>query len=282
MNETPERFSTISDLWNHCSDIRQWSTEDWVSPADLVTKPVINELQTTYAGKTKILTEWSFSQLCSLARISKELQERLQDYSYRIVEAIGVIGVPESPRHLNATERRELFAGLQTSFSDLERVWVVANLDDAALAEALCGDGAPSVVQLHGGESAERCRSLRKRHPEVRWWKAMRIREPADLEQLAAYEDCVDALLLDAWSPEQLGGTGHRLNLDWLQTLQNLRPSSLPWWLAGGISAEWIPDLLERVQPDGLDASSRLEISPGLKDLQKVQALVDAIGSNQG
>ena len=198
------------------------------------------------------------------------------------VEAIGVIGVPESPRHLNATERRELFAGLQTSFPDLERVWVVANLDDAALAEALCGDGAPSVVQLHGGESAERCRSLRQRHPEVRWWKAMRIREPADLEQLASYEDCVDALLLDAWSPEQLGGTGHRLNLDWLQTLQNLRPSSLPWWLAGGISAEWIPDLLERVQPDGLDASSRLEISPGLKDLQKVQALVDAIASNQG
>ena len=51
----------------------------------------------------------------------------------------------------------------------------------------------------------------------------------------------------------------------------------LPWWLAGGISAEWIPELLDRVTPDGLDASSRLEVRPGWKDLEKVNALLTAV-----
>jgi phosphoribosylanthranilate isomerase len=63
------------------------------------------------------------------------------------------------------------------------------------------------------------------------------------------------------------------LPLDWLAETD----LPLPWWLAGGISAEWIPELMERVQPDGLDASSRLEVRPGWKDLSKVQALLNAV-----
>ena len=51
-------------------------------------------------------------------------------------------------------------------------VWVVAEPDDASLAEALAGEGAPSVVQLHGEESPERCSSLKQRYPHVQWWKA--------------------------------------------------------------------------------------------------------------
>jgi phosphoribosylanthranilate isomerase len=51
----------------------------------------------------------------------------------------------------------------------------------------------------------------------------------------------------------------------------------LPWWLAGGISAEWVPELLNRVHPHGLDASSRLETAPGRKDLSRVEALVKVV-----
>ena len=55
--------------------------------------------------------------------------------------------------------------------------------------------------------------------------------------------------------------------------------SCVPWWLAGGVSAEWVPELLSRVTPQGLDASSRLEERPGWKNLDKVQALVEAVRS---
>jgi len=197
------------------------------------------------------------------------------------VDAIGVIGVPGSPRHLEAPARHKLFAALQQQHPDVQRVWVVADLNDGTLESALNEAGHPTVVQLHGSETPERCRQLRERHRQLRWWKALRIREPADLQQLGRYAETVDALLLDAWSPEQLGGTGHRLNLDWLSTLQGQLPPSMPWWLAGGISAEWVPELLGRVHPYGLDASSRLETAPGVKDLGRVQALLDALGRNQ-
>ena len=190
--------------------------------------------------------------------------------------AIGVIGVESSPRFVPDKRRRELFSHLERQHPQVARVWVVADLDDEALDAALSGPGAPSVVQLHGGEDAERCATLRRRHPQTRWWKALRVRGPQDLASINAYERAVDALLLDAWSPDQLGGTGHRLNLSWLEHLDRECPTGLPWWLAGGISAEWIPELLGTVHPYGLDASSRLETAPGVKDLTKVRDLIDA------
>ena len=189
------------------------------------------------------------------------------------VDAIGVIGVADTPRFVEATARRNLFKALASAAADVQRVWVVAEPDDASLDEALAGEGAPNVVQLHGEESPERCRSLKQHYPQVQWWKALRLRSSADLKKLTPYVNHVDALLLDAWSPDQLGGTGHRLPLDWLAETE----LPLPWWLAGGISAEWVPELLSRVDPHGLDASSRLETAPGRKDLSRVEALVNVV-----
>ena len=192
------------------------------------------------------------------------------------VQAIGVIGVPNTPRYVEPHQRRSLFNVLEEQHPQLNRVWVVANPEDAALEEALNGAGQPSVVQLHGTESIERCQALKQRYPRQQWWKALRVREPDDLHQLQQYAPWVDALLLDAWAADQLGGTGHRLPLDWLSDTE----LAVPWWLAGGVSAEWVPELLSRVTPQGLDASSRLEERPGWKNLDKVQALVEAVRTN--
>ena len=192
------------------------------------------------------------------------------------VQAIGVIGVPNTPRYVEPHQRRSLFNVLEEQHPQLNRVWVVANPEDATLEEALNGAGQPSVVQLHGTESIERCQALKQRYPRQQWWKALRVREPDDLHQLQQYAPWVDALLLDAWAADQLGGTGHRLPLDWLSDTE----LAVPWWLAGGVSAEWVPELLSRVTPQGLDASSRLEERPGWKNLDKVKALVEAVRTN--
>ena len=189
------------------------------------------------------------------------------------VQAIGVIGVPATPRFVEPAQRRALFQLLEEQHPKLHRVWVVADPDDAALKEALKGAGQPSVVQLHGSESDERCQRLKQLYPRQQWWKALRVREPEDLKQLEQYAPYVDALLLDAWSADQLGGTGNRIPLDWIRETE----LTVPWWLAGGVSAEWVPELLSRVTPQGLDASSRLEERPGWKNLDKVQALVEAV-----
>lgn len=191
-------------------------------------------------------------------------------------DAIGVIGVAGTPRFVAEPLRREIFKALEQNANDVQRVWVVADMDDDSLDAALEGEGTPTVVQLHGGELPERCMALKRQHPQVNWWKALRLRSSQDLHSLEGYAQSVDSLLLDAWSPDQLGGTGHRLSLDGLNAVE----LPLPWWLAGGISAEWIPELLNRVNPDGLDASSRLEDFPGRKNLEKVRDLIDAVQQN--
>ena len=109
-------------------------------------------------------------------------------------------------------------------------------------------------------------------------WKALRIRAQADLEQAEAYAAVVDALLLDAWVPDQLGGTGHRIPMEWLEAF---RPR-LPWWLAGGITPERLPKALQALAaapPVGVDASSGVERAPGDKDLARVEQLVAAVAA---
>ena len=196
------------------------------------------------------------------------------------VDAIGVIGVTDTPRFVEPNQRRAIFQRLTQEHPALNRVWVVADPSDELLASALSGEGKPSVVQLHGEESPQRCAELRLLYPGTKWWKALRLRGEADLNGIDAYAADVDALLLDAWSPKQLGGTGHRLDPAWLERMETRIGRTLPWWLAGGISAEWVPTLVHQVSPFGLDASSRLEHSPGVKDLRRVKALVEAVRGN--
>lgn len=189
------------------------------------------------------------------------------------VDAVGVIGVEASPRHLEPALRPALFAAVEAERPGCLRVLVVADPGEAELSLLDPRVGGHQVVQLHGGESPERCRELRRRLPGLLWWKALRLREPADLALASAYGDVVDALLLDAWVPDQLGGTGQRLPLEWLGEFRSPRP----WWLAGGITPERVPEVLAVLQPDGLDASSGVEDAPGVKNLPRVRQLVEAL-----
>ena len=120
------------------------------------------------------------------------------------VQAIGVIGVPGTPRCVSSKKRREIYSRLESQ-SNVERVWVAADPADYELDDVLSGQGTPSVVQLHGQESEARCAELRAKHPSIRWWKALRLRDDADLEAIHRYTHQVDALLIDAWSSKQLG-----------------------------------------------------------------------------
>jgi len=192
------------------------------------------------------------------------------------VEAIGVIAVPSSPRWLEPALRQPLWAAVAAANPAALGVLVVADPGDQEL-EPLRAEAGHRVVQLHGSETAQRCRELRRvLGPSLGLWKALRIRSQADLAQAQAYGPEVDALLLDAWVPDQLGGTGHRIPVEWLQGFT----PPVPWWLAGGINAERVGSTLTALGPagpNGLDASSGVERAPGDKDLAKVAALVAAV-----
>ena len=189
------------------------------------------------------------------------------------VQALGVIGVARSPRWLAPAQRPALFAAMAAANPACLGVLVVADPSDGDLDALEPGQG-HQVLQLHGQESPQRCAEL-KRRLGLPLWKALRIRSGADLELALAYEGLVDGLLLDAWVPDQLGGTGQAIPIE---LLAEFRPR-LPWWLAGGISPERVKPILEHIRPDGLDASSALERAPGDKILSRVAELVAAVGT---
>ncbi|MEB3334563.1 MAG: phosphoribosylanthranilate isomerase [Cyanobacteriota bacterium] len=193
------------------------------------------------------------------------------------VDAIGVVAVPGSPRFVPLESRSLVFQAAREARSEVLGVLVTADPADGDVSSLGTGHG-HDVVQLHGGESVERCRQLRRQlGAGVALWKALRIRGTDDLRLCQAYGEVVDAVLLDAWVPHQLGGTGHAIPLDWLQDFT----PSLPWWLAGGLTPENVGEALKRSRPDGVDLSSGVEERPGWKDLERVEQLVEAVAASR-
>ncbi|MCP9849298.1 phosphoribosylanthranilate isomerase [Cyanobium sp. Morenito 9A2] len=192
------------------------------------------------------------------------------------VDAIGVIGVAGTPRFLEPAERPALFKAVAAVNPTVLGVLVVADPGADALEELNLNQG-HQVVQLHGQESPGFCAALRERLG-CSLWKALRVRSKSDLDQALTYVGAVDALVLDAWAPDQLGGTGQAIPLAWLRDFA----PPLPWWLAGGVSPERLPGLLRELRPDGFDASSGVERSPGDKDLSRVKLLVSGLRDDGG
>ena len=98
--------------------------------------------------------------------------------------AIGVIGVAKSPRFVDPLKRDHIFAELEASYKSLERVLVVADLNDDQLDFYLNREVRPTIVQLHGNESKQRCIYLKNKYKQIQWWKALRIRRKDDLAKI--------------------------------------------------------------------------------------------------
>lgn len=179
--------------------------------------------------------------------------------------ALGFICVPTSPRYVTIEQIQAAVAPLP---DHLDKIGVFANSSILQISETVQTSNLTGV-QLHGDETPEFCDQLRQILPNIEIIKALRVRNLQQLETTANYIDYVDTLLLDAYHPQQLGGTGK--TLDW-EMLQAYKPSR-PWFLAGGLTPDNILTALNQIHPNGIDLSSGVERSPGDKDLDKVELL---------
>lgn len=192
--------------------------------------------------------------------------------------ALGFICVPQSPRYVTPEQIRAVVEALLDDQNPgaaalPDRVGVFADAD----AEMICRTVAIaqlSAVQLHGQETPDFCQRLRLALPQIELIKALRIRDAAALAEADQYSTTVHTLLLDAYHPSLLGGTGH--TLDW-SGLQQFAPAR-PWFLAGGLTPDNILTALQQIQPDGIDLSSGVERQPGDKDLTQVARLFEQLG----
>ena len=181
--------------------------------------------------------------------------------------AIGIISVEESPRYISAEIKKKIFKTIERLNPNIERVSVVQNCPIDLIIKNFLGNPSETIIQLHGDEDIDYCKKIREKIPNIGLWKAFRIKTERDIDKIKPFEDFVDAILLDSWNKETYGGSGKKIKSTYLKNLQ----FSKPWWLAGGISIEWIDEILTNIKPDGLDISSSIEISPGLKDIKKTE-----------
>ena len=184
--------------------------------------------------------------------------------------AIGIISVEESPRYVSAEIKKKIFKTLENFYPKIERVSVVQNCPIDLTIKNFLGNPSETIIQLHGDEDIDYCKKIREKIPYIGLWKAFRIKTEKDIDKIKPFEDFVDAILLDSWNKDTYGGSGKKIKSTFLRNLQ----FSKPWWLAGGISIEWIDEILTDIKPDGLDISSSIEINPGIKDLDATKDLI--------
>ena len=187
--------------------------------------------------------------------------------------AIGIISVEESPRYILPEKKKEIFQTLKNLYPKVERVSVVKNKPIDSIIKNFLEEPNETVIQLHGDEDIDYCQKLKQKIPNVAIWKAFRIKNKKDLDKIKPYENFIDAILLDSWNENSYGGSGKRIKQTYLEDLS----FSKPWWLAGGISKEWIDEISRKIKPDGIDISSSVETFPGIKDIDKVGLILKEV-----
>ncbi len=177
--------------------------------------------------------------------------------------AIGLNFYPGSPRYVDFGRAALIAAATPHT---IVKVGIFVDEDPERIrqiAEAVRLD----VAQLHGREAAFDCEALEP----LRVWKAFRVGEGFLPEVLADYR--VEAFLLDAAGLNgEFGGAGRPF--PWA-----MARAAAPYGriiLAGGLDAGNVGEAIRQAAPWGVDASSRLERAPGVKDPDKVREFVDA------
>jgi phosphoribosylanthranilate isomerase len=177
------------------------------------------------------------------------------------------------PRERTPEEARATLSGRRA-----RKVGVFANQspsDIAAIASLVGLD----VLQLHGASDPQRIADVRAA-TGLEIWAVVRTATgilPDDVEEIA---DTADALLVDAMSSSQLGGTG--LTIPWIQLGESLDAMTAGHRivLAGGLTAENVGEAIDYVSPMVVDVSSGVESSPGIKDQKLVRAFIAAARAN--
>ena len=160
---------------------------------------------------------------------------------------------------------------------DVKRVGVFVN-EDLDTVKKKADDYALDLIQLHGSESPDYVRALKTPSSinplTSSIIKAFNIATADDFEQTKDYEGLVDYFLFDTKGPS-VGGNGVQFDWDVLKDYHG----KTPFLLSGGIG----PDDAERIQafhhPQciGIDLNSRFELSPGLKDINKLKTFIQAL-----
>lgn len=159
-----ERFGSLTDLWEHCHDMKRWSTIKWVPPAEFSVEPSTEGLSIQVQGQPMNLTDWSFTQLCSLTGVSKDTVNRLSpDTATRVFAETWPVGSKPLQVFAAVDSVRSVH---QASYTRLYNAELLATVREFAVGfqppqeartRAPDEDGTPPATGLYCGEQDMFC-----------------------------------------------------------------------------------------------------------------------------
>jgi phosphoribosylanthranilate isomerase len=202
------------------------------------------------------------------------------------VDSIGFILSTDSPRRVQTEAAAEIIETLREEGNRVSAAGVFVNEKIEYILEC-SGRLGLGYIQLSGDEDSDYLKDLKRRSGKIKIIKSVRIKNKNNnketLDKSAGraridreIDSCrgyADFILFDSYRKGSYGGTGETFNWDIIK----YSGTGIPVILSGGLDSKNVKRALDIVKPFGVDASSRLEIRPGRKDLNKVRQFVNAI-----
>jgi phosphoribosylanthranilate isomerase len=185
-------------------------------------------------------------------------------------DLVGFVFFAPSPRHLGLEAARILSQRVQGRAG---KVALTVDANDETLYDIVAALK-PDMLQLHGTETPDRVVAVRTRFG-LPVMKALPISTRADLSPVRLYAKVADRLIFDARAPQDAtrpGGLGKPF--DW--TLLADLDAGVPFMLSGGLDANNVGEAIRVTSAPGVDVSSGIESSPGVKDPDKIRAFIRA------
>jgi phosphoribosylanthranilate isomerase len=192
--------------------------------------------------------------------------DNLQAIASLDIDYLGFIFYKPSKRYCANTLSPEIVTGLKTNAKKVG-VFVNEPIDHLLnIVETYQLD----AIQLHGEENTFYCNELKKTKKII--IKVFSVIDSLPIEQIKEFEPYVDYFLFDTKTP-LYGGSG--VSFDW--NILTKYTSKTPFFLSGGIDAYFRLESIEMLSDlplFALDINSKFEISPGLKDTEKVRTFI--------
>ena len=193
--------------------------------------------------------------------------------------AIGaVINVPKSPRNVTPTIANRLFRKIPPFISSVA-VIVPNSVNDVMTIEKSVN---PDIIQIHGFFEEEFYEELIESvstkiiHALLldKDGKSHVINEEP-IKAANFLQNHSDAILIDTYIPNKMGGTGTTVNWDIASQIR--KKLTVPVILSGGLNENNVIEAIQKVNPYAIDVSSGVEKSPGIKDSKKVENFIKLV-----
>ena len=188
-------------------------------------------------------------------------------------DAVGVIhGVPvDTPREVDEATAQSLVAGVPPLVTSV----LVTMPTTVQRAVKRVDEIEPDAVQVHDGLEPAELGALSRRVSQ----QIVAVVD-AGADDIEAYADHADALLVDSVDDEGAGGTGE--THDWERTRDLVASLDVPVILAGGLTPDNVAEAVRTVRPFAVDTASGVESEGGVKDHDAVRRFVANVAATDG